>query len=190
MFIDTTKAVIALLTLFLAGCVSNNTPTPPCCYSGAVTVARLADLKLRTEGGEQKAFTQVFTSFTPQQGLFASTLRYEEALSEDIIYASLRPLIDIYDANLDGRLEIPEMVVLYVSEAARATGTPLRHVGGDAPIRAVAAANADLGGLLSWVRTRRDSMNKEGQTIFRDLQRLDLDLASRGSEGDDPVIKR
>ncbi|MFT5176871.1 MAG: hypothetical protein ACI8W7_005071, partial [Gammaproteobacteria bacterium] len=39
-------------------------------------------------------------------------------------------------------------------------------------------ANADLGGLLNWVRARRDSMNKEGQTIFRDLQRLDLDLVA------------
>jgi hypothetical protein len=179
--------VTGALAALMAGCVSNTQPVPPCCYAGAVTTSRLASLQLSTDDGKRLRFAEVFPGFTPQEGLFATPLPFNEVEQHDIIYASLEPLLPIYDANGDGRLEKPEVVVLYAREAARATGTPVRHLGGETPIWAVSAPNADVGGLVSWAQQRRATMTEDGQTVFRDLERLGLDLATRGSEGGDPV---
>ena len=93
--------------------------------------------------------------------------------------------LEAYDANQDGRLEKPEMLVLYAREAARASGTPVQHFGAGSPIRAISAPNADIGGLVRWVQERRANMSAQGQAVFRDLERLGLDLRTRGSEGGD-----
>ena len=173
----------ATLAWLLAGCVSNTTPVPPCCYAGAVTTARLASLVLRTEDGRSVSFGEVFAGFTPEEGLFARTMPFNELLRHEIDSATLQPLLPLYDANEDGRLEQPEVIVLYALEAARATGTRIRHFGADAPIRAISASNADVGGLVRWAQARRASMTPEGQAVFREMERLGRDLRVRGSEG-------
>jgi hypothetical protein len=105
---------------------------------------------------------------------------FDEVESQDVIYASLIPLYSIYDANRNNLLERPEIIVLHTLEAMRATGTAVRHLGGDTPIGALAAPNADIGGLMNWVHAHLDSMNEEGQMIFRDLELLGRDLQIRG----------
>lgn len=175
-------ASIALLT---TACVSNTTPVPPCCYAGAVTTTRLADLPARTEDGRTRRFDEIFPGFTPEEGLFARTLPFNEVLRHDIVHATLEPLLPLYDANGDGRLEQPEVLVLYAREAARATGTRVRHFGADTPIWAISAPNADIGGLVRWAQATRARMSAEGQAIFRDLERLGRDLRIRGGEGGD-----
>lgn len=176
---------LAIGAALVTGCVSNTTPVPPCCYAGAVTTARLAEVPVRTADGATRRFSEVFAGFIPEEGLFARTLPFNEVQRHDIIYASLEPLLPVYDANGDGRLEQPEVLVLYAREAARALGTPLRHFGADAPIWAISAPNADIGGLVRWVNANRGRMSAEGQAIFRDLERLGIDLRTRGSEGGD-----
>lgn len=176
---------LATMILAVTGCVSNTTPVPPCCYAGAVTTTRLAEVPVRTADGATRRFDEVFTGFTPQEGLFARVLPFNEVERHEINYASLEPLLPVYDANGDGRLEQPEVLVLYAREAARALGTPLRHFGADTPIWAISAPNADIGGLVRWVRANRERMNAEGQAIFRDLERLGVDLLTHGGEGGD-----
>jgi len=176
----------ALAAIVLAGCASPTTPVPPCCYQGAVVTTRLESLGVRTTDGRRLGFDEALPGYRPQQGLFSTALPFNKALGEDIIYASLQPLLPIYDANRDGRLERPEIIVLVAREAARATGTPVEHLlAGDDPAWAVSAPNADVGGLVSWTRTERGRMTPEGQTVFRDLERLGQDLKLRGSEGAD-----
>ena len=179
------RLAAALAAVVLTGCAVSTRPVPPCCYAGAVTTTRLGALEARGADGRRLRFEEVFPGFRPDEGLFTAALPFEEALREDIIYASLVPLLPIYDANGDGRLERPEVLVLYAREAARATGTALEHLGGDQAVWAVSAPNADVGGLVRWVQASQTRMDPEGQAIFRDLERLGQDLRLRGSEGGD-----
>ena len=81
------------------------------------------------------------------------------------------------------------MIVLYISEALLGTGTPIRHLGGDTPIGALSAPNADVGGMVQWAESRRSTMNSKGQRVFSDLERLGLDLRNRGGdEAEDNMI--
>ena len=172
----------ALLVGILTGCVSSTTPVPDCCYQGPFTTSRLGVLELSTEAGTRIGFGEAFPGFAPREALFSTALPFDEVESQDIIYASLIPLLPIYDANSNGVLERPEVIVLFVREAARATGTALRHIGGDTPIWALSAPTADVGALVDWAYARLGTMDPEGQQIFRDLKLLGQDLRTRGSE--------
>lgn len=182
-----------LLVLALAGCASSTTPVPPCCYAGEVETLRLAELPVTLADGRTLSFAEVFAGYAPQQGVFARALPFDEVLPEDVVFASLLPLLPLYDANGDGRLEKPEVVVLYAREAARATGVDVAHFGAGEPVWAVSAPSADIGGLVAWVEANRSRMSPQGQTIFRDLENLGRDLRVRGSEGgdgdDDAIIR-
>lgn len=175
-----------LAVLALTGCASSTTPVPPCCYAGPVETLRLADLPVTLAGGRTVRFTEVFPGYAPQEGLFAHALPFDEVLAEDVIFASLLPLLPLYDANGDGRLEKPEVVVLYAREAALASGVDVAHFGSPhAPIWAVSAPTADIGGLIAWAKANREYMHPEGQAIFRDLEELGRHLRVRGDENGD-----
>ena len=186
--------LLTILTLAatLAGCASSTTPVPPCCYRGEVTTARFEALELTMENGERKNLVDAIAGFKAQDGLFFAALPFEQVERSDMYFASLEPLLDIYDSNGDGMLEQPEVLVLYVTEALLATGTPVRHLGGDTPIGAISAPNADVGAMVQWAESRRSTMNSKGQQIFSDLERLGLDLRNRGGDEaeDDVIIKR
>ena len=185
----TLKLLTILAVATLAGCASNTTPVPPCCYQGEVTTARFEALELTTENGERMKLVDAMPGFKPQVGLFAAALPFEQVDRADMYFTSLEPLLDIYDSNRDGMLERPEVIVLYASEALLATGTALRHIGGDTPIGAISAPNADVGGMVQWAESRRSTMNSKGQQVFSDLERLGLDLRNRGGdEAEDNVV--
>ena len=175
----------SIMAATLSGCVSNTTAVPPCCYQGAVTTAPLSTLQLRTEDGKDMRLIDALAGFTVEQGLLASPLPFDEVESQDFTFASLAPLMAVYDANGDGMLERPEIVVLYAREAILASGTAVRHLGADTPIWALSASNADVGGLVNWVHAHRDTMNSNGRVIFSDLQRLGLELRYRPNEDSD-----
>jgi len=175
-------AAVALL----GGCASSTTPVPDCCYRGAAVTARLGALQVRTTDGRRLGFEDALPGYRPEEGLFITALPFTEARGEDFIYASLEPLLPMYDANGDGRLERPEVIVLIAREAALATGTPVESLlSGDEAVWAVSAPSADVGGLVTWTRVERGRMTPEGQAIFRDLERMGQDRLLRGSEGPD-----
>lgn len=180
----TVASALVCVVALLAGCASANRPYPHCCYQGATTVARLGDLKITLRDGRAVDFKSVFAGFAPRDGLIHPALPFDEVLSVEFIYQSLIPLLPIYDANNDGRLELPEVVVLYVREAALATGADVAHLGLPPGIWALDTANADIGAMVRWVAMNRGAMTPQGQQIFTDLERLGLDLRQRGSEND------
>jgi hypothetical protein len=184
-----TKRLTILGLATLAGCASNTTPVPPCCYQGDVTTARFEALEFTREDGERTKLVDAMPGFKPQVGLFSAALPFEQVDRADMYFTSLQPLLDIYDSNRDGMLERPEVIVLYISEALLGTDTPIRHLGGDTPIGALSAPNADVGGLVQWAESRRSTMNSKGQRVFSDLERLGLDLRNRGGdEAEDNMI--
>lgn len=189
---NTLRQLTLLAIATLAGCTSNTTLVPPCCYQGEVTTARFEALELTRENGKRMTLVEAMPGFKPQVGLFAAALPFEQVDRADMYFASLQPLLEIYDSNRDGMLERPEVIVLYLREALLATGTAVRHLGGDTSIGALSAPNADVGALVHWAESRRSTMNSQGQRIFSDLERLGLDLRYRGGDEaeDNVIIKR
>lgn len=179
----TMLAVSSVLCIaLLAGCGSATRPHASCCYDGKTTVARLGDVPVTLRDGRQISFEEAFPGFAPHDGAFNRSLPFEEALGHDIIYQSLVPLVPLYDANGDGRLEEPEVVVMYAREAALGSGIEVAHLGAPPGIWALDTANADVGALVRWVEARRGSMSPQAQQIFTDLERLGLDIRTRGSD--------
>ncbi len=169
--------------LALSACVATTVPVNPCCYDGPVAVTGFDQLTIKTTSGNTLSIQQALPGFKPQQGFLTSSLPFQEVNSEDIIYASLEPLLPIYDANRNGVLEKPEVTLLYLREAIRGLGVNVDQIGNPQPFQALAAPAADVGGLVQLVKARRGQMNPEAQLIFADLELLGSDLLSKGSEG-------
>lgn len=178
----------AFITVALAGCATSTTPTPPCCYQGAVATARLGTLDVQTVDGKVAKFADLLPGFTPVDSLFTNELPFSEAEYQDFIYANIEPLFALYDSNHDGLLERPEVIALYAQEALLAAGVNVRHIGASNPVGAISVPTADIGGLVNWVHARRSAMNARGQKIFHDLEQLGLDLRTRGSENEDVSV--
>ena len=179
------QCLIRLLPLLsiLSACVSTTVPVPPCCYEGEVALNRLAQLTIKTNSGKTLSIEQALPGFKPQAGFITSTLPFREVYSEDIIYASLEPLLPLYDANGNGLLEQPEVTLLYLREAIRGLGIEVQQLGNPAPIRALVIPATDVGGLVVYVEAHRGQMDPKAQLIFADLNLLGSDLLSKGSEG-------
>ena len=173
---------IVLLSAALLSACSATQPIRNCCYEGPTEVTRLEQLPVTLADGRERPFSEVFSGFSPNDAWFQPRLPFEEALAQDIIYQSLYPLLAIYDANHNGRLEEPEVVVLYAREAARGLGIDIAHFGRAPGVWAVDTANADIGALVRWVAARRGQMNPSGRQIFVELERLGLDIRTRGSD--------
>ena len=173
---------LPIITL-LSACVSTTVTAPSCCYQGEVTLTRLHQVIFETRDGKTLTLEQVLPGFEPQRSMFTSSLPFREANSEDIIYASLEPLLPLYDSNSDGRLEYPEIITLYLREAIRGLGKEVQRLGNPAPIRTLIIPAADVGGLVNYVQTHLHQMSPEAQLIFADLNLLGLDLLAPGSKG-------
>ena len=180
--IHSMAGLLPLITL-LSACVSTTVPSPSCCYQGEVTLTRLHQVIFETTNGKTLTLAQVLPGFQAQEGLFTSPLPFREAKSEDIIYASLEPLLPLYDSNRDGRLEYPEIITLYLRETIRGLGKDVERIGNPATIRTLIIPPADIGGLVNYVQSHLHQMSPEAQLIFSDLSLLGLDLLSPGSKG-------
>lgn len=174
------------LGLLLAGCASMTEPSPPCCYTGTYTMARLQNVSLVMRGGSSVSFGDVFRGFQPSTGLFATAFPFRKVDIASVVYHALAPVLPIYDANDDGWLEKPELAVLYVREAALGLGKHVDHLAvGGKPVRALVLSQADVGGLVDWVKAHKSEMTPEARAIFSDLVRVGQDKLLKGSEGPD-----
>jgi len=167
----------------LSACASTTVPVPPCCYEGPVTITRLKQLTITTTSGSSLSIQQALPGFKPEKGFITRALPVREAESQDIIYASLEPLLPLYDANADGTLETPEITLLYLREALRGLGVNVARIGNPTPVRALAIPSADTGGLVTYVQSQQGRMSPEARQIFADLTQLGNDILTRGSEG-------
>ena len=188
------RVVMTGVVLVLGGCVSATTVSPPCCYAGDTVSARLLDLQVQLEDGRLLSFAEVFVGFEPHDGVLTRSLPFTDLVPADIIYASVAPLLPLYDANGDGKLEEPEVLVLYIREAALAMQVPVAHLGESPGIWALATSNADEGGLIRWAESRRPQMTPAGRRLFADLERIGADrrssMGDMGGNGGDALFVR
>lgn len=171
----------------LLACTATTEIRRPCCYTGDVTLARLADVHLVLDDGTRMPFETAFPGFEPEKGFFTTTFPDPRIDIARVSYASLVPVLPLYDANEDGWLQYPELTVLIIREAALGMGHAVAHVAVDSRVSALSTSAADFGGLMQYVKRNESSMNETARQIFTDLERVGQDWMLRGSESDNDV---
>jgi hypothetical protein len=177
--------VVMLGCLLLAACGSTTTIERPSTYVGDITPAHLQDVYLAIPGDKRLAFRDVFKGFEPQTGFLTNALPFRKFAVADIIYQAAQPVAAYYDANANnnGYLEGPELLVLYIRESAIGLGHSVDYVGVNPRFNALATSAADTGGLMVFVKKNKATMTENAQRIFQDLEQMGLDRRNRGGGG-------
>jgi len=175
-------ARVALLSsaVLLSSCVGTTQPVAPCCYAGPYHMGRLASLPMERADGTRTTFGELFADFTPASGFLAPTLPFQEVQIAEVTYSYAHDALLRHDVNGDGRIEPPELALLYVQEAARGLGKAGQVPGN----QALALSTVDVGGLMRWTRDNLHRMSPEAQATFAELDRLGLDLRTESEYGD------
>jgi hypothetical protein len=85
---------------------------------------------------------------------------------------------------------MPEIGVLYLREGALGMGHQVDHLAvGGQRVDAITTSTSDVGGLMRYLNARMDTLTPEAQAIFRDLERVGLDIRQRGSENGNRTSK-
>lgn len=145
----------------------------------------MSDLYLELAGQTRLKFVDVFEGFAPQTGFLTTTLPFRKIAVAEIVYQAAQPVAAYYDrnANDNGYLEGPELLVLYIREAAIGLGHPVDFVGVNPRIDALATSAADTGGLLQYVKDNASRMTDGARAIFADMEQIGIDRRSRGGGG-------
>ncbi len=177
--------IVILGCLLLAGCGSTTTIERPSTYVGDITPAQLEDVYLAMPGNKRLAFRDVFKGFEPQTGFLTTSLPFRKVAVADIIYEAAKPVAAYYDtnANNNGYLEGPELLVLYIRESAIGLGHSVDYLGVNPRFNALATSAADTGGLMEFVKRNKATMTDHAQQIFQDLEQIGLDRRNRGGGG-------
>lgn len=178
-------AALILAALFLAGCASSTEIERPSTYVGAITSANLEDVYLAIPGNERLTVTDVLKGFEPQTGFMTTPLPFRKVAVADIIYEAAQPVAQYYDANANnnGYLEGPELLVLYIRESAIGLGQPVDYLGVNPRFNALATTAGDTGGLMEFVKQNAARMSVHAQKLFADLEQMGLDRRNRGGGG-------
>jgi hypothetical protein len=171
----------------LLACASSTDIRKPCCYTGDVTLAKLASVHLVLKDGTQLPFETAFVGFESQTGLFTTTFPDRKISIAQVTYASLIPVLPVYDANEDGWLQTPELTVLYIREAAIGMGHEVDYIGVNPRVSALTTSAGDFGGLMEYVKGNEAAMSEQARQIFSDLERVGEDWLRRGSENSDSI---
>ena len=171
--------------LLLAVCGSTTKIERPSTYVGGITPAHLEDVYLAIPGDKRLAFRDVFEAFEPQTGFLTDPLPFRKIAVADIIYEAAKPVAAYYDgnANNNGYLEGPELLVLYIRESAIGLGHSVDYVGVNPRFNALATSAADTGGLMVFVKKNKAAMTDHARRIFQDLEQMGLDRRNRGGGG-------
>lgn len=178
-----------LTGLQVAGCGSSTEIERPPTYVGEMTSANLEDVYLATGGGKRLTFEEVFVGFEPQTGFLTDSLPFPKMDIAEITYEAAQPVAAYYDdnANNNGWLEGPELLVLYIREGAIGLGHPVDYVGVNPRLNALATSPAETGALVEFVKKNKTRMTEDAQRIFRDIEQLGVDNRNRakgkGSSG-------
>lgn len=175
----------ALSAASLSGCGSTETIERPSTYVGDISEAFLRDLYLESGDGKRVAIADAFPGYRPQTGFLTTPLPFRRVAVADIVYEAAKPVARYYDenANDNGYLEGPELLVLYIREGAIGLGVDVDYVGINPRVDALATSAADTGGLVDYVNGNRDRMTESAQAIFVDIDRIGLDRRQRGGGG-------
>ena len=177
--------LLALAGLLLGGC-SSSALVKHCCYDGEEFVVRLNEVEFVATDGSVATFDDVYTDFEPEDRFVTTLFPFRKANIAEVTYDSLVLPLQLYDANKNGFLEEPEATVLYLREGALGMGHTVDHVAvGGKRAGAITTSRSDVGGLMRYLDTHKDSLKPETQEIFRDMVQVGQDIKLRGSEGAD-----
>ncbi len=143
----------------------------PCCYSGDVTRAQLADLAIVLEDGSSvplaEAFEGLGTDDSGGQPLYTQRWRYPGKLGP------LAEKAERYDANDDTMMDHQELLVLVIVEAALAIGLPASGLAAAGqPVRALAIPGPEIKVLTAWIKRNEGRMSDAGNSLFMDVDSL------------------
>jgi hypothetical protein len=177
--------VVILGCLLLAGCGSTTEIERPSTYVGDITPAHLEDVYLAIPGDKRLTFQDVFKGFEPQTGFLTNPLPFRKVAVADVIYEAAKPVAAYYDtnANNNGYLEGPELLVLFIRESAIGLGHSVDYLGVNPRFNALATSAADTGGLMVFVKQNKATMTDHAQQVFRDFEQIGLDRRNRGGGG-------
>jgi len=174
------RVVLIGLALLLSACASTTDLVRYCCYPGEAVLTRMENVQFVMADGSEASLAETLPGFAPKTGLFTKPFDFRQLDIARVTYASLRPVLPLYDANGDGRLDEPEITVMYLREAAIGLGHEVDHLAVDGEkADAVTVARADVGGLMSYIDANMDAMSEEARAIFRDLELVGLDIRRR-----------
>ena len=178
-------ALVVIAAALVSACGTSSEIQRPSTYVGDIASARMSALYLAESGGKQLRFDEVFEAFEPQSGMLTDSLPFPKVAVADIVYSAAKPVAEYYDseANDNGYLEGPELLVLYIRESAIGLGYPVEYVGINPRVDALATSSGDVGGLMAFVKGNASRMRDETQAVFRDLEQMGLDWRNRGRSG-------
>ncbi len=170
----------AALLLLLAACTANTALVRPCCYQGEVVLSHLENIEFSMEGGGTRDFREIFRGFQSDDRNVLKVLPFEEAAFSDVIYDTADRIMRAYDANEDGRIEEPELTVLFLVEIARGLGFRVVEIARPRA-RALTTSPAEISGLLNFISRNQARMNATARQLFQELEWVGQDV--RESEG-------
>ena len=174
---------IGAFLLGLIGCVPNTQPVVPCCYSGAVTAARLGELRFITRGGQSLSVAQALPGLTADPSAFGRSLPFDKVDIRAEAFASLRPIFNRYDANSDGVLQAPELTLLMVVESARGLGRDIVGLRTAQPIASLALSSAEMSAVVRYTEQNRGQFKPQTQRLFADIDQLERVLRVYRNDG-------
>lgn len=177
--------------IFLGACGGSTSLIKDCCYEGDAVLVHLEKVEFVAPDGTVSRFDKIYPGFTRQESFATKSFPFRKARYSLITYDSLAVILPLYDANKNGLIEEPEIVVLYLREGALGMGHQVDHLAVDGKrVDAIMTSRSDVGGLMNYLDGRMDDLSTEAQAEFRDLERVGLDFIQRGSEGADRQQKQ
>lgn len=177
--------------IFLGACVGSTSLIKDCCYEGDAVLVHLDKVQFVAPDGTVSSFDKIYPGFTRQESFATTSFPFRKARYSLITYDSLAVILPLYDANKNGLIEEPEIVVLYLREGALGMGHQVDHLAVDGKrVDAIMTSRSDVGGLMNYLDGRMDDLSAEAQAEFRDMERVGLDFIQRGSEGADRQKKQ
>lgn len=183
--------LLVLTSLLLGGCGASTALIKDCCYIGDAALVHLDSVQFVAADGTSSAFAEIYPGYTPQDSFATKSFPFRKLDYGLITYDALAVILPLYDANKNRFLEEPEVAVLYLREGALGMGHDVDHLAVDGKrVDAIMTSRSDVGGLMGYLDARMDTLTPEAQAIFRDMERVGLDIIQRGSEGPDRQNKQ
>lgn len=184
-------ALLVMVALFLSGCGGSTALIKDCCYSGEAALVHFDGVQFVAPDGTASTFAEIYPGYSRQDSFATKSFPFRKVDYGQITYDALAVILPLYDANKNGYLEEPEVAVLYLREGALGMGHDVDHLAVDGKrVDAIMTSRSDVGGLMRYLDARMDTLTPEAQAVFRDMERVGLDIIQRGSEGPDRQNKQ
>ena len=135
----------------------SNQPVAPCCYNGAVSLARFDDLRFIDAAGRSYSASEVLPGSRADASAFGRRLPFDKVDIRTESFGSLQAIFDRYDANRDTILQAPELTLLLMQESARGLGKNIVAIRTNMPVASLQLSSAELSALVHYTQRMRYS---------------------------------